>query len=403
MPVFRYTGRDKKGRRKDGKLTAENRREAVGKLKEQEIAVTSIEELKGFLHREIKLGPSKVKHKDLVVYIRQFSTLLKAGITLAEATHLLSRQTSSKLLEKALKDVAEGLEGGKPFSEAAESHRKIFPPLFINMMRAGEAGGNMDEILERLAVYYEKQHNTRQKVKSAMAYPLTVGLISIVIVIFLLSTVVPAFADMFVSFDGKLPLITMMVLTMGNVLSDYWWLLFAAAVSLILSVRYLQSNRRTKYYFDFVLLKLPIFGKLLQKAEIAKMTRTLSSLFASSVPILQSLTIVERIMGNEVLAHVIKEARISIEKGQSISIPMEKHWAFPPMVSHMILVGEKSGTLDQMLDKVADFYEMEVDNATDQIKSLIEPMMIVFLAFVVGGIVAAIAVPMFTIFENIQQ
>lgn len=402
MPVFRYSGRDKKGKLKKGKLTAENKREAAAKLKENGIAVTSIEELKGILYKEIHLGSRKVKHKDLVIYIRQFSTLIKAGITLVEATHLCSRQTASKLLRKSLEDIAMSLEGGKPFSEAAELHRKIFPPLFINLMRAGEAGGNLDEILERMAVYYEKQHHTRQKVKSALMYPLTVGMISALVVIFLLSTVVPAFADIFRSFGGELPLITKMVLGMGTAFMQFWWLLFLGVALILFGIHFLRSDRRTKYYFDLFLLRTPLIGKLLQKAEIARMTRTLSSLFASSVPVLQSLAIAERIMKNEVLIKVIKDARVSIEKGQSISVPMERHWAFPPMVSHMIAIGEKSGTMDLMLDKVADFYEMEVENASDQIKSMIEPMMIVFLSFVVGGIVAAIAIPMFRIFETIQ-
>ncbi|RFU71573.1 type II secretion system F family protein [Peribacillus saganii] len=402
MPVFRYQGRDKKGRKKAGRVTAENRREAVIKIREQGIAVISIEELTGLLYKEISVGQKKVKNQDLVIYIRQFSTLLKAGITVVEATNILARQTASKVLKKTLEDVAVSLDEGKPYSEAAEAHRHIYPPLFINMMRAGEAGGNMDEILERMAVYFEKQYQTRQKVKSAMMYPATVGFISIVIVIFLLSTVVPAFADMFASFGGELPWITRAILGMGDFFQAFWWLFLLLFISAYLGIQYIRSNKRTKYYFDLFMLRVPLFGKLLQKAGIARMTRTLSSLFTSSVPILQSLAIVEKVIGNEVLARVMKESRTSIEKGQSISVPMERHWAFPPMVTSMIAIGEKSGTMDLMLDKVADFYEMEVDNATDQIKSLIEPLMIVLLSFVVGGIVAAIAVPMFSIFETIK-
>ncbi|WP_108669435.1 type II secretion system F family protein [Peribacillus acanthi] len=402
MPVFRYTGRDRRGRIRRGKITSDNRKEAVSKIKEMGIAVTSIEELKGILYKEVNLNVKKVKNQDLVIYIRQFSTLLKAGISVVETTNILARQTSSKLLKKALEDIANSLEEGKPYSDSAEIHRKIFPPLFINMMRAGEAGGNLDEILERMAVYYEKQHNTTQKVKSAMMYPATVGIISVVVVVFLLSTVVPAFADMFHSFGGELPLITRMVLGLGDFFKKYWWLLLLICLFNLLGIQYLRSNKTTRYYFDFALLKIPVIGKLLQKASIARMSRTLGSLFASSVPIQHSLTIVERIIGNEVLARVIRNSRNSIEKGQSITVPMEKHWAFPPMVTHMIAIGEKSGTMDLMLDKVADFYETEVDNATDQIKALMEPMMIVFLSIMVGVIVSAIAVPMFSIFETIQ-
>ncbi|MBM7691931.1 type IV pilus assembly protein PilC [Peribacillus deserti] len=403
MPVFRYQGRDRTGKQRAGRVTALNKKEAVGKVRESGIAVISIEELKGILYKEIQIGiAKKIKYQDLVIYIRQFSTLLKAGISIVEANSILAHQTSSKLLKKVLGDIGESLREGKPYTEAAEEHRRIFPPLYINMMRAGEAGGNLDEILERMADYYEKQNATRQKIKSALMYPAFVGVISIAIVIFLLSTVVPAFADMFSSFGGKLPLVTRIVIHLADFFKQFWWVFLLLALVLYIGVYFIRKNRDSKYYLDFVLLRIPLFGKLLQKAAIARMARTLASLFSSSVPILQSLTIVERIIGNEVHARVLNEAKFSIEKGQSISRPMESHWAFPPMVTSMISIGEKSGTIDVMLEKIASFYEAEVENATEQIKSLIEPIMIVLLAFMVGGIVAAIAVPMFSIFQQIQ-
>lgn len=402
MPVFQYQGRDKMGKKRQGKITADTRKEAVVSLREKGMAVTTIVELKGVLYKEISLGQRKVKNRDFIIYLRQFSTLLKAGISLVEATKILADQTSSKILKKALLDLVQNLEEGRPYSEGAKAHSHVFPPLFTNMLRAGEAGGNIDEILERMAVYYEKQYQTRQKVKSAMMYPATVGIISVVIVIFLLSTVVPTFAGMFASFGGELPLITRIVLGLGDTFKSFWWIFVILALALYVGIQYIRSNARTKYYLDYGLLKLPIFGSLIQKAEIARMTRTLSSLFTSSVPIIQSLTMVEKILGNVVLVNVIKRSRNSIEKGQSITIPMEQHWAFPAMVTQMIAVGEQSGTMDVMLDRIADFYDMEVDNATDQIKSLIEPMLIVVLAGVVGVIVAAIAIPMFTIFNQIQ-
>lgn len=402
MPVYRYQGRDKGGKGKTGRVSAENRKEAIKKLRDMNVAVTKIEELTGILYKDIPLGTKKVKSRDFIIYLRQFSTLLQAGVSLVDATKTLAEQTSSKILKKTLEELVQSLEAGKPYSEGAEKYHHVFPPMFVNMMRAGEAGGNMDEILDRMASYYEKHYQARQKVKSAMTYPVTVGIISIMIVIFLLSTVVPTFASMFASFGGELPLITKMVMNMGGFFQHFWWLFVLAAMSIYIGFRMILSKPKTKYYLDYALLKLPVFGTLLQKAELAKLTRTLSSLFASSVPILQSLSIIERILGNEVMIKVMRESRASIETGQSMSVPMEKHWVFPPMVTQMIAIGEKSGTLDMMLDKVADFYDMEVDNATDQIKSLIEPMMIVFLAVAVGGIVAAIAVPMFKIFETIQ-
>ncbi|MGX2960740.1 type II secretion system F family protein [Peribacillus sp. JNUCC 23] len=402
MPVFHYQGRDRMGRKKQGKMTADTRKEAVTRLRETGIAVTSIDELKGILYKEISLGRKSIKNRDFIIYLRQFSTLIQAGISVVEATKILAEQTSSKLLRKTLEHIVQSLEDGNPYSEGAEKQRNVFPPLFINMMRAGEAGGNLEEVLERMAVYFEKQYQTRQKVQSALMYPATVGCLSIIIIIFMLAKVVPTFANMFTSFGSELPFFTKLILNLGGFFERFWWVFLLLAVGLYIFIRYIRSNSEMKYYLDYWLLRMPIFGQLIQKAEIARMTRTLSSLFKSSVPILQSLTMVEKILGNEVLTKVMKQSRLSIEKGESMAIPMERHWAFPPMVTQMIIVGEKSGTLDVMLDRVADFYEMEVDNATNQMKSLIEPFLIIFLAVVVGGIVAAIAIPMFTIFNKIQ-
>ncbi|NEU29781.1 type II secretion system F family protein [bacterium LRH843] len=401
MAVYKYEGRNRKGQHQKGKVKANSEREARLQLREEGIAVKTIYELKGILYKDVSITRMKVKSQDFVIYLRQFATLLEAGISVVDATEILAGQTSSKVLKSALSDIEEDLRSGNAFSDAAEKQRKLFPPLFINMMRAGEAGGNLDEILDRLAIYYEKQHKTRQKVVSAMSYPIVVGIIAALVVIFLLSFVVPMFADMFTTFDAELPLITVLVLNAGNFAGRFWWLFFLFGVASYIGLKAIRERPQTNYYLDTFLLRLPIFGKLLQKAVLARMTRTLSSLFASAVPILQAVSIVERVVGNEVVARVIRESRQSLERGESIAKPMENHWVFPALVTQMIIVGEKTGSLDKMLDKVADFYEEEVDTATDQIKSLIEPMMIVFLAGIVGIIVAAIAIPMFKIFNAV--
>lgn len=401
MAVFRYEGRDRKGRKATGRIKADSRKEAIVELRGKGTRITKIDELNSFLYKDIQLFEKKVKLKDFVIYIRQFSTLLKAGVSVVNATAVLAEQTSSKQLKKALTDIGENLEQGKTFSESAEAHRNVFPALFVNLMKAGETGGNLDEILDRLALYYEKQHATRQKVRSALAYPIFVGIVSIGIVIFLLSTVVPTFASMFQSFDSELPAITKLVMGLGDWFKDFWWTIILLFIACYGAITYMRKNKRMKYYLDIVVLKSPIFGNLIQKAILARMTRTLSSLFASSVPIIQSVTIVERVVNNEVIGKVLRDSRHALENGQSIATPMKKHWAFPPLVTQMIAVGEEAGALDTMLDKVADFYEAEVDTATEQIKSLIEPLMIVLLSVIVGGIVASIAVPMFTIFENV--
>ncbi|MGX1982490.1 type IV pilus assembly protein PilC [Thermolongibacillus altinsuensis] len=403
MPQFRYEGRDVRGRKRKGTVTSATKREAILKLREQGIKVIDLREVpQTLLTKEITFGnPVKLQH--FVIYLRQFATLLKAGVTVVDATRILANQTDSKALKKVLIDIEEQLREGNPLSAAMAKHKQIFPPIVVNMIRAGEAGGNMDETLERLADHFEKVHRTRQKIVSALAYPIVVGLIAVGVVIFLLVSVVPTFVAMFADFNAELPAITKFVLKASEVMQQYWWLVLLSLLAFYTLIMVMKRQKQTKYYFDYVLLRLPIFGGMLQKAVLARMTRTLSSLFSSSVPILQALSIVENVVENEVIAKVIREARDSLERGQSLTEPMRRHWAFPPLVTQMIAIGEETGSLDAMLAKVADFYEAEVEAATDRLKSLIEPLMIVLLAGVVGTIVTSILVPMFDIFNHIQS
>lgn len=401
MPRFKYQGRDKSGK-KNGTITASSKREALMKLREQGIRVAQMDELpETLMTKEITFG-SRVKLQDFVIFLRQFSTLLKAGVTVVDSTRILASQTSSKTLKKVLLEVEEDLRAGNALSAVTAKHKKIFTPMFVNMVRAGEAGGNLDDTLERLATYYEKQHRTHQKVRSALTYPAFVAIMAIVVVIFLLVKIVPTFVSMLDSFNTKLPAITRFVLSASGFMQTYWWLVVLVFIGLYVLLIMVRKNKTSKYYLDYVLLKMPIFGKLVQKSIIARMTRTLSSLFSSSVPILQALSIVEKIVENEIMAKVIRESRDALERGQSMTEPMRRHWVFPPLVTQMIAIGEETGALDGMLAKVADFYEAEVEAATDQLKSLIEPFLIVFLAGIVGTIVASIMVPMFDIYNNVQ-
>jgi type IV pilus assembly protein PilC len=401
MARFKYTGRDRT-RKRSGTISATSKREALEKLREEGIRTTEIMEVKeSFLTKEITIGnPVKLQH--LVIYLRQFATLLKAGVSVVDSTKILAAQTESKALKKALLDIEQELREGNPLSQASAKHNKIFSPMYINMIKAGEAGGNMDETLERLAEHFEKQHNTRKKIVAALSYPAVIGALAIIVVIFLLVVVVPTFVEMFADFGGELPAITKFVLNASDFMQSFWWLLLLLAISFSSLIIVLKNNSQTKYYLDYALLRIPIFGKLLQKGVIARLTRTLSSLFASSVPILQALSIVEKVVENEVMARVIKESRDSLEKGQSLTGPMKQHWAFPPLVTQMIAIGEETGSLDAMLSKVADFYEKEVEHSTDQLKSLIEPIMIILLAGLVGTIVTAIMIPMFEIFNHVN-
>jgi type IV pilus assembly protein PilC len=401
MARFKYSGRDRTKKR-SGTITAGSKREALEKLREEGIRTTEIVEVpETLLTKDISIGnPVKLQH--LVIYLRQFATLLKAGVSVVESTKILANQTDSKALRKALLDIEAELRDGNQLSQASAKHHKIFTAMYINMIRAGEAGGNMDEALERLADHYEKQHNTRQKVVAALTYPAVIAVIAIGVVIFLLVSVVPTFVGMFEDFGGELPAITRFVLGASEFMQKFWWLIILFFMGIAISLVFIKKNKRTKYYLDYALLRMPLFGKLMQKAVLARMTRTLSSLFTSSVPILQALSIVENVVENEVISKVVRESRDALEVGQSMTGPMRKHWAFPPLVTQMISIGEETGSLDGMLGKVAEFYEKEVETSTDQLKSLIEPIMIVVLAGLVGTIVTSIMVPMFDIFNHVN-
>ncbi|SDM23571.1 type IV pilus assembly protein PilC [Bacillus sp. OK048] len=374
----------------------------MAKLKEDGIRVIEMTEVpETLLTMELTIGnPVKLQH--FVIYLRQFATLMKAGVTVVEATEILAVQTESKALKKALIAVEQDLREGNPYSDSVAKHKKIFNSMFINMVKAGEVAGNMDETLEKLADDFEKQHDTVSKVKSALTYPAVIGVLAIGAVIFLLVGVVPTFVTMFEDMGAELPGITKFVLSASGFMQSFWWLILLIVLGFVIGIMYMKKNKKTKYYLDYFLLRMPIFGNMLQKAALARMMRTLSSLFSSSVPILQAMSIVEKVVENEVIARVIRESRGSLEKGRSMTEPMMTHWAFPPLVTQMISIGESTGALDSMLSKIAEFYEKEVEQGTDRLKSLIEPLMIVFLAGVVGVIVLSIMMPMFSMFDQMS-
>lgn len=402
MARFKYAGRNKSGK-KTGIVTADTKREAMEKLKVEGIRVIEMTMVpETLLTRDISIGnPVKLQH--FVIFIRQFSTLLQSGVTVVDATSILAQQTESKPLSKALESIEQDLQEGKPLSQASAKHKKIFSTMYINMVKAGEAGGNLDSTLDRLADHFEKQQATRQKITSAMAYPIVVAFVAFFVVIFLLTSVVPTFADMFSDFGGELPAITQFVLGASEFMQKAWYLVILFVLLVAFAIMSLKKNPKTKYYYDYAMLRMPLFGKMMQKAVLARMTRTLSSLFSSSVPILEAMKIVEQVVENEVIGRVIRDSHDSLERGQSIADPMKKHWAFPPLITQMISIGEKTGALDAMLGKVADFYEKEVEASTDRLKSLIEPLMIVLLAGIVGTIVISIMVPMFEIFNQVDN
>ncbi|UUV25633.1 MULTISPECIES: type II secretion system F family protein [Lysinibacillus] len=400
MTIFRYSGRTKTGAPKKGIIEAPNKKVAMEKLRAQGINARELQESNSILHKDIAFG-TKVKHQEFVIYCRQYATLIRAGVPVVEATHILGEQTRSKPLKRALMQVEEDIRNGMAFSDAAGKHPKVFPLLFVNMMRAGEATGNVDDTLDRLASTLEKQYNIKKKIQSAMTYPAILSLLTLVVGMFLMVFIVPTFMDAFKEMNLEMPLITVIVVGISDWLIQFWYLLILGLLVLVVGLHYFYKNNKEFHYaVNVFLLRMPIFGQLLQKDIIARMTRTLSTLFSSSVPILQALTIVEKVGGNPVMGKVVLEARDNLEKGGTLSEPLEKSWLFPPLVTQMTSIGEKTGSLDYMLEKIADFYEEEVNRAVDTIKSLIEPLMIVVLALVVGVIVAAIFLPMFQLYEN---
>ncbi|WP_336046569.1 type II secretion system F family protein [Solibacillus ferritrahens] len=401
MTVFKYVGRTKMGVTQKGTIDATNKATAITKLREKGINPREIEESKSILHMDISLGSAKIKTQDFVIYCRQFATLIRAGVSLVEATNILAKQATSKPLKKALEKVEEDVRAGIPFSDAVQKHPKVFPELFVNMMKSGEATGNIDDTLERLANSYEKSFRLMKKVQSTLTYPAMLLVLIVVVVFFMLIFIVPTFVESFESMDAELPMLTVLTVALGEWLRQYWWLPVGAVVIGVVVFQYLyRNNEQFHYTVHYMLLKMPIFGQLLQKTAIARLTRNLSSLFSSAVPILQALTISQKVSGNPVVGKVVLDARASLEKGSTLTEPFEKSWIFPPMVTSMTRIGESTGSLDYMLEKVADFYEEEVERTVDTLKSLIEPLMIVILAGAVGIIVAAIFLPMFSLYEN---
>lgn len=400
MTVYKYVGRTKSGTVAKGTINALNKNAAITKLREQGINPRQIEESKSILHKELSIG-SSVKNEDFVIYCRQFATLIRAGVSIVDATNILARQSKSKPLKRALEQVEDDIRTGISFSDATAKLPKVFPVLFTNMMRSGEATGNIDETLDRLANSLEKQYRLKKKVQSSLTYPIILLVLTIAVAFFMMLYVVPNFVSTFEELGAELPLLTQITLNISEWLQKFWWIVLLIILVITFGFVFLyKNNEKFHYGTNYALLKLPIFGPLIQKSTIARMTRTLSSLFSSAVPILEALTIVERVIGNPVIGKVVLEAKASLEKGSPLAEPLEKSWLFPPMVTSMIRIGESTGSLDYMLEKVADFYEDEVDRNVDTLKTLIEPLMILFLAFVVGGIVASIFLPMFSLYEQ---
>ncbi|GAA0406843.1 type II secretion system F family protein [Paenibacillus motobuensis] len=402
MPQYAYRGKDiVSGRSCRGVIQAIDRSSALAELKQQYIVTDIHEQRESVWNKEFYIG-SPVKNEQFVVFCRQFATMIRAGISIVEATNVLAAECESKPLAKTLHEVNAELRKGNTFSGAISAYPRIFPAIFVHMIRAGEESGSMEDTLERLAVYFERAHYTREKVKSAMTYPAIVSIVAVFVVVFLLKFIIPRFQTMFTQLGGDLPAITRFTLSLSRSIEERWYIWLMVMVWIVAVIYLLLRWERGAYAWDYIKLKVPVFGLLNRKSAIAQMTRTLSSLYASAVPVLQSLAIVEKVVGNKVIGATIRECQISLRQGRPLSEPLKQSWIFPPLVTQLILVGEETGSIDTMLGKVADFYESDVENSVDKLKQLIEPIMIVLLAGVVGFIMASIMIPMLSLYGNIS-
>lgn len=399
MAVFAYKAKSLEGKVIKGKIESITKGEAIDELLKMDLVVFEVEPLNSTLNKEIHLG-SPMKSKDFTIFLRQFSTLMEAGLLLVDAVDLLATQATNRTLKETLEALSEEIKDGVSLSDAMANHPKIFPDLLIHMIRSAEVSGQLEEVLDQMATYYEKQHRIKQKVSTAMTYPTVVAILALLITTFLLVFIVPIFGDMFASMGEELPMITQMVLQMSTVVQRFWWMIFLVIAGLVILFNHFKNIERFAYALDVVKLKIPVMGTFIQKTVLSRMTQTLSSLLNSSVPILQAIEVTSDVVGNRVVENVLQDARDAVERGESLTKPMEEHWVFPPLISQMIQVGESSGSLDEMLKKVATIYEQEVEEASDKLQSLIEPVMIIFLTGIVGVIVLAIVTPMFGMFNN---
>jgi type IV pilus assembly protein PilC len=392
MAVFVYQGRTASGVQ-NGEIEAPDRSSAVGELRRRAILVTKIAE-KTAPKMSFKFG-GKVKDKEMAIFTRQFSTMIDAGLPLVQCLNILAEQSESKTLRSVTGQVARHVEAGSTLADALRRHPRTFDDLFTNLVEVGEAGGILDVVLQRLAAYIEKAAALKRKVKAAMVYPCAIIGVALLVVIFMLTFVIPTFAQMFKDLGADLPLPTKVVMLLSDFVRGYILLLIAGMIGAVMALRSYYRTEGGRATIDALMLKLPVFGTLVRKVAVARFTRTLGTLVQSGVPILDGLRITARTAGNKVVEKAVLQCRAAVTEGKTLADPLRTSGVFPPMVTQMISVGEQTGALDAMLSKIADFYDDEVDTAVSTLTSLLEPIMIVFLGVVVGGLVVAMYLPIF--------
>ncbi len=400
MPTFTYSARPAAGGDlRTGEVDFGSKDEVVSYLRRQRLIPVSVKQKQSQVSFSFKKG---VKTRDIVVFTRQFATMINAGLPLVQSLDILAGQTENETLKKAVRDVLGDVEAGNTLADSLDRHPDVFAKLFVNMVAAGEAGGILDTILLRLATFLEKSDALMRKIKGAMIYPLVIVSVAVAAIVVLLIFVIPTFQEMFAASGVPLPLPTQVVITMSEVMQGYWWAFAVGAVAAGFSLRAYYKTDQGELAIDRLLLAMPILGNVQRKAAVARFTRTLGTLVSSGVSILEGLEITAKTAGNRVIHDAVMGSRASIAGGETISGPLGQSGAFPPMVVQMINVGEQTGGLDEMLNKIADFYDDEVDAAVSALLAALEPLMIVVLGVVVGGMIVAMYLPIFDMIGTVQ-
>ncbi len=397
MPTFAWTGRERNGKSTKGTMEAATEAAVMANLRRQGIQASKVKEAGKGVNANLNISflKPKITTKDIVVFTRQFATMIDAGLPLVQCLDILSSQQDNSTFKEILLKVKDDVESGSTFADALKKHPKAFNELYVNLVAAGEVGGILDTILNRLAVYIEKALKLKKQVKSAMTYPVTIIGIAFVVIAVILIFVIPAFEKMFADFGGALPMPTQIVINISNFAQDYVLLIIGTFVLAIFTVKKIYASNKGRDKIDHWALKLPVMGVLIRKVAVAKFARTLSTMISSGVPILDGLDIVRKTAGNRTVEKAIAKVTSSISEGKTIAEPLKASGVFPPMVCQMIEVGEQAGALDTMLSKIADFYDDEVDDAVKNLTAMMEPLLMLFLGTTVGGLVIAMYLPIF--------
>jgi len=403
MPIFVWSGVDRQGSRQKGEIEADNQMIARQLLSRQGVVVRTLKTKPKDLLELVPIMQQKVKSRDLVVFTRQFATLIDAGVPLVQCLDILQQQEVNKTFKRIINQIKADVESGKTFSEALKKHPNVFDTLYVNLVAAGEMGGMLDVTLNRLAAYIEKIERLKKKVRGAMTYPAVVVGIAVLVVAVILTYVIPVFAGLFRDAGAKLPPMTLIVIAISDFFKRYIHWMVLGLILLVFLFKRFRKTPKGREWTDSLALRAPVFGILLRKVAIARFSRTLGTMLGAGVPILDSLDIVATTAGNAVIEKELRKARASIAEGQTVAEPLGKSGVFPPMVVQMISVGEATGALDEMLSKIADFYDEEVDIAVDALTSLLEPLLIVFLGVTIGGLLVAMYLPIFQLADVVSR